>query len=304
MKHMRLGISKISAAVLSSELRIKAQDSTHSFLLLEGSFDLRFWENRLNSVVVRPVECGGKSMLLETMTLVRGGDLEPRVMGLVDADFDRLMGNLPRDRLVLTDQNDLEMTLFLLQYDQQAQTFLDRLLASSVDPQKKTVFEKEQACSVMEFVRRIASQYGVLRFLNEREDWGLNFGELAILNTDWFDQTALHLNLGTLHQAVLAKMPSRPELDLVAKIDECRQFGWLDDWSLVQGHDFIKVLSVAVNSQKLRRDTGHLQWSENSLHRDMLLMHWQDIQTCAMVNQLRGFNANQNQDLFSHLADG
>lgn len=61
----------------------------------------------------------------------------------------------------------------------------------------------------------------------------------------------------------------------------------MDDWSLVQGHDFIKTLSLVVNSQKLRRDAGHQQWSEDGLHRDMVLMHWQDLQACSMVSELQ-----------------
>ena len=43
---------------LASEIHIKALDNLAHFLLLEGDFDLRFWETRLNSLVLRPVEIG------------------------------------------------------------------------------------------------------------------------------------------------------------------------------------------------------------------------------------------------------
>lgn len=205
MSHMGTAIPK-TPAVLSSELRIKAIDSTHSFLLLEGSFDLRFWENRLNTDVVRPVVCCGKSNLVDVMALIKGGDLQPRVVGLADADFDRLMAREPENSLIWTDQNDLEMTLFLLQCSQPAQTFGERLLTSSVDPRKKIIFEREHACSVMEFVRRVVSQYGVLRFLNEREDWRINFSEVPILNTEWFHHQNLQLDCMALHKAMLPKI--------------------------------------------------------------------------------------------------
>lgn len=287
-------------AILLSELIIKAQDSEHSFLLLEGPFDKRFWENRLNSTVLRSVECAGKKNLLDVLDLVSGRDLQARVIALADADFDRLLGKSPKWGLVWTDQNDLEMTLLLLQCSQPVQTFWERLLISSIDPHKRTIFETKHQCSVIEFARRIACQYGVLRYLNEREGWGINFNKnLAILHPDWFDHTTHHLNVSSLHLAVIKQNASISMPSLEAMIQACQQGGLLSDWSLVQGHDFIKVLSILVNSPDLRPSVGHLQWSESSLHRDMVLMHWQDIQECPMVDQLRQF-APASQNFFSY----
>jgi hypothetical protein len=41
-----------------------------------------------------------------------------------------------------------------------------------------------------------------------------------------------------------------------------------------------------MNSELLRRSSGHQQVSEASLQRDLLLMHWQDLQTSQMIRDL------------------
>ena len=74
--------------VLATEIHMKAQDNPAHFLLLEGDFDLRFWEKRLNPRALRPVECGGKRIVLETLNQLHGQVVLHRVWGLVDADFD------------------------------------------------------------------------------------------------------------------------------------------------------------------------------------------------------------------------
>mgnify|MGYP002661155134 CR=1 FL=1 len=81
---------------LASEIHIKALDNLAHFLLLEGDFDLRFWETRLNSLVLRPVECGGKPTVLATLNQLHGQAVLQRVFGLVDTDFDRVLNLLNR----------------------------------------------------------------------------------------------------------------------------------------------------------------------------------------------------------------
>ena len=55
---------------------------------------------------------------------------------------------------------------------------------------------------------------------------------------------------------------------------------------MVQGHDLLTVLATLMNSELLRRSSGHQQVSEASLQRDLLLMHWQDLQTSQMIRDL------------------
>lgn len=286
---MPQAISKTPQA-LASEIHIKALDNPAHFLLLEGDFDLRFWETRLNHSVLRPVECGGKSTVLDALQLLQGQVLESRVLGLVDADFGRLLGHVQPPRVVVTDETDLESTLLLLRCSRPTQINIERLLAATVDADKRNAFEQQQGCTVVDQVRHTASQFGVLRLLNEQQGWNIAFHDMSVLNQQWFDHTRLTLNTSVLYQVFSDKLRAQGcSVDLgqlTRLIEACARRGWLSGWQLVQGHDLMTILAAVMNAKCLRRPSGHQQVSETSLQRDLQLMHWQDVQTCQIVRDL------------------
>jgi hypothetical protein len=235
------------------------------------------------------VECGGKRTVLETLNQLHGHVFQ-RVLGLVDADFDRVLNRAKPSRVVYTDEADLETSLLLLQCSLPTQMNMERLLAATVDAGKRSIFEQQKGCTLVEHVRRTALQFGVLRLLNEQQGWCISFEKISVLNPQWFDRGNLTLHASDLHQAFIAKLQEAGhgiELhQLTALIQTCEQHGWLSSWQLVQGHDLLAVLATFTNSELLRRPRGHQQASEASLQRDLLLMHWQDLQTCQMIRDL------------------
>jgi Protein of unknown function (DUF4435) len=275
---------------LASEIHIKALDNSAWFLLLEGDFDLRFWETRLNFLALRPVECGGKRTVLETLNRLHGQAVLQRVLGLVDADFDRVLGHAKPSRVVYSDEADLETSLLLLQCSLPTQMNMERLLAATVDAGKRSIFEQQKGCTLVEHVRRTALQFGVLRLLNEQQGWCISFENISVLNSQWFDRGTLTLRAPDLHRAFIAKLQEAGHgiqlHQLSALIQACEHNGWLSSWQLVQGHDLLAVLATFTNSNLLRRPSGHQQVSEASLQRDLLLTHWQDLQTCQMIHDL------------------
>ena len=275
---------------LASEIHIKALDNSTCFLLLEGDFDLRFWETRLNPHDLRPVECGGKPAVLATLNQLQGQVVLQRVFGLVDADFDRVLNRAKPPRVVYTDEADLETSLLLLQCSLPSQMNMEKLLAATVDAERRSIFEQQTGCTLVEHVRRTALQFGVLRLLNAQQGWCISFEKISVLNSQWFDRGNLTLRVPDLHQAFIAKLQQAGHgialHQLSALIQTCEQHGWLSSWQLVQGHDLLAVLATLMNSELLRRSSGHQQVSEASLQRDLLLMHWQDLQTSQMIRDL------------------
>lgn len=287
--HMAQSIPKTPQA-LASEIHIKALDSSTCFLLLEGDFDLRFWETRLNPHALRPVECGGKPAVVATLGQLHGQAVLQRVWGLVDADFDRVLNRAKPPRVVYTDEADLETSLLLLQCSLPTQMNIERLLAATVDAEKRSIFEQQTGCTLVEHVRRTALQFGVLRLLNAQQGWCISFEKISVLNSQWFDRGNLTLRVPDLHQAFIAKLQQAGHgialHQLSALIQTCEQRGWLSSWQLVQGHDLLAVLATLMNSELLRRPSGHQQVSEASLQRDLLLMHWHDLKTSHMIRDL------------------
>ena len=275
---------------LASEIHIKALDNSTCFLLLEGDFDLRFWETRLNPHDLRPVECGGKPAVLATLNQLQGQVVLQRVFGLVDADFDRVLNRAKPPRVVYTDEADLETSLLLLQCSLPSQMNMEKLLAATVDAKKRSIFEQQKGCTLVEHVRRTALQFGVLRLLNAQQGWCISFEKISVLNSQWFDRGNLTLRVPDLHQAFIAKLQQAGHgialHQLSALIQTCEQHGWLSSWQLVQGHDLLAVLATLMNSELLRRPSGHQQVSEASLQRDLLLMHWHDLKASHMIRDL------------------
>ena len=275
---------------LASEIHIKALDNSTCFLLLEGDFDLRFWETRLNPHDLRPVECGGKPAVLATLNQLQGQVVLQRVFGLVDADFDRVLNRAKPPRVVYTDEADLETSLLLLQCSLPSQMNMEKLLAATVDAERRSIFEQQTGCTLVEHVRRTALQFGVLRLLNAQQGWCISFEKISVLNSQWFDRGNLTLRVPDLHQAFIAKLQQAGHgialHQLSALIQTCEQHGWFSSWQLVQGHDLLAVLATLMNSELLRRPSGHQQVSEASLQRDLLLMHWHDLKASHMIRDL------------------
>ena len=167
---------------------------------------------------------------------------------------------------------------------------MERLLAATVDAGKRSIFEQQTGCTLVEHVRRTALQFGVLRLLNEQQGWCISFEKISVLNSQWFDRGNLTLRVPDLHQAFIAKLQQAGHSialhQLSALIKTCEEHGWFSSWQMVQGHDLLAVLATLMNSELLRRSSGHQQVSEASLQRDLLLMHWQDLQTSQMIRDL------------------
>ena len=167
---------------------------------------------------------------------------------------------------------------------------IERLLAATVDANKRSIFEQQKGCTLVEYLRCTALQFGVLRLLNEQQGWCISFEKISVLNSQWFDRDNLTLRAPDLHQAFISKLQEAGhgiELhQLSALIQTCEQHGWLSSWQLIQGHDLLAVLATFTNSELLRRPIGHQQVSEASLQRDLLLTHWQDLKTCQMIRDL------------------
>lgn len=279
-------------AVLSSEILLKSSGYTGWFLLVEGDFDQRFWTSRLNEAHLRAINCVGKSNVLGTLDLLTSRNQAQKIVALADKDYDEVLSRLTQfPQLIYTDENDLEVTLLRCPSNA-VRPAMERILCESVDNRKLQSFETSNGYSVVEHVRRMAASYGVLRLINEQMQSGVNFDSLPIRHNRFLDYTTLQQNQTALQNAFVetANQVGKAQLtavDLTAKMESHRIGGLFSGWALVQGHDLMQLLAIAINSSALRHDAGHRQVSEESLARDLCLMiHRNDLQTTRMFQSL------------------
>lgn len=281
-------------AVLSSEILLKSSGYAGWFILLEGDFDQRFWMSRLNSSHLRPINCVGKPNVLGTLDWLISTNQAQKVVAVADKDYDEILERLRQfTQLVYTDKNDLEVTL-LLCLSSSAELAIGRILSESVDDSKLRLFESHIGHSVVEHLRRMAANYGVLRLVNEQLQGGVNFDHLPIRHNNFLDHTTLEQNPSVLQSAFIDATNRVGKIQLTAaelgsKIEFYRISGLFSGWALVQGHDLMQLLAIAINSNTLKHRVGHRQVSEESLARDLCLMiHRSDLQATVMFQKLHG----------------
>jgi hypothetical protein len=279
-------------AVLSSEILLKSSGYAGWFILLEGDFDQRFWASRLNASHLRAINCVGKPNVLGTLDLLTSKNQAQKIVALADKDYDEILSRLkPFSQLIYTDENDLEVTLLRCPSNA-AGPAMERILCESVDNRKRQSFETSIGYSVIEHLRRMAASYGVFRLINEQLQSGVNFDSLPIRHNSFLDSTTLQQNQTALQNTFVstANQVGKVQLtiaDLAAKMESHRISGLFSGWELVQGHDLMQLLAIAINSSALRHDAGHRQVSEESLARDLCLMiHTNDLQTTDMFQGL------------------
>lgn len=289
------GLSK-TPAVISSEIALKTSHEGW-FLLLEGDFDQRFWETRVQGSHWRLVNCGGKPNVLGVHALSlqgmpHNGALN-RCVALVDKDFDELTGQWQPGaiRLTYTDQTDLETTLLQLTDVHGADT-LDRLLAESIDPVKVAAFERSCGHTVRAHLLHVAARYGRLRGLAALEGWSVDFGKLSILNGRYLNHQTLEWD----DDALLDDFAAAVQLDrqsLLHRLADPRLNVPFPGWGLVQGHDLMRLLAAFINSAALRQ-AGGVSASEASLQRDLRLgIHAHELQQTRMVRSVAAHAGGQ-----------
>lgn len=279
-------------AVLSSEILIKSSGYIGWFILLEGDFDQRFWASRLNPSHLKPINCVGKANVLGTLDLLISTNKAQKVIALADKDYDEVLARLMQySQLVYTDENDLEVTLLRCP-SSGITAAIGKILGESVDTNKRESFEASIGFTIVEHLQKMASNYGVLRLINEQLGSGVDFDQLPILHSSFLNHAAVEQNhtilLSTFVNAVnQAGRVVLIEADLLAYVESHRINGLFSKWALVQGHDLMQLLAIAINSKVLRHATGHKQASEDSLARDLCLMiHRHDLQTTGMFRTL------------------
>lgn len=205
-------------------------------MAVEGDFDSRFWSARINSNFARIVHCGGKSNLLGLLELyVEHG--YAGIAAVADADFDRLFGRINAHWcLSYTDNCDLESTLII-------SNALQRILSEYGDESKIGSFEKVSERQIQEHLRLLASFFGGLRLVNEVKNYRVDFEKLSpykyINNTSWA------LDEVTLAQDFL-NLAGITNEQLVLDQNELNANFFLEPWSLVQGHDCIRILAIGL----------------------------------------------------------
>ena len=242
--------SSKTPGIIVSEIAMMSSGFRGVHFLVEGDDDSQFWKPRILRASVNIVSCEGKPNLVGAASMALGQGLNS-VGGVYDADFDRHFGLVySAAHLAVTDQNDLETTFL-------ASSALEIVLHEYADVNLIDTFESSSGQTVADRLQAIATQFGLLRYLNHIEQHGVNFDRLSPYR--FVSQDKWELDSAGLRNEY-ASLCGIAESTLSAEISsKCPQPA---GWSLCQGHDCVRILA-----QGLKNAIGHRQISEQDLTR-------------------------------------
>ena len=231
-------------------------------LLVEGGSDCSFWWPRVDclkrcvtalSFTVRlPSNSEGKQISGRQAVLSEldraTNHPDARMLGILDADFDRLSGSLPqRMDVIFTDAHDLETTLLGL-------PALEKLLHTSLAPDALQRYEIAWNESFRDRLFRHAEGAGRLRWLNDSQSLGLTFKKdkkntlehvdhRKGSDTGWSPSLRCFL-LEVVNFSNRQEFKSKLD-DLVA---ECAALPSMDRDQLCNGHDLIGFFRAGIET--------------------------------------------------------
>jgi hypothetical protein len=260
--------------VIANEIRMKRSQLPGSFLVVEGRDDRLFCE-RFVDASVNIVVAEGKEDVSEVIRIL-DEDHFPGVIGMVDADFDRIEGNeWASANLILLDTHDLETMLI-------RSSALDRVLVEFGSREKIETFGRD----VREALIVAAIPIGCLRLHSQRAELNLRFQ--GITYSRCINQQSLEMNWTALIDEVKNRS-QRPELssdELDAAIRTLK-FLEYDPWQICSGHDLVSILSVglrrilgtnsaaAVSDEVLRRSL-RLAYHDNEFSNSQLAARFRE----------------------------
>lgn len=255
-----------SPGIIAAEIRMTRQASDCSFLVVEGSDDIRFWEARRHSEC-ELIDGEGKPNVIgavSRLAVARVGG----VLGIVDEDYDALLGtSLELSNLVAVSPHDLEC--FLCQT-----SALDKVLAEFGTPEKLVAFTTGVGGIRAALVDR-ALAFGRLRWAALACSLSIDVSRIRVPR--FLDAETWTVDRrGLIHAAAAG---------LERELEDCMgRLPATQPWRLVTGHDVLEVLRIG-----LKRVLGDLKATVGVGEIARVLRAAGQLEGTTLLEQIRGW---------------
>ena len=216
-----------------AEVKMRRTLHAGSFLVLEGSDDLRFWRTRCHDSCSLIDGNGKKNVVIGLRRLDEIRFVG--ALGVVDSNHDHLAGKaLPSTNLVATDAHDLECLLC-------RSPALDAVLAEFDDQEKISRFAHEHGMDVRAALLDRGLVFGRLRWAALELERGIGLPDIRrfVEEKAWaVDEDELIYVTAKSNEGVDANM-IRHRIDALPPADP---------WHVVRGHDLLELLKIGLRT--------------------------------------------------------
>jgi len=226
-----------------------------SFLLLEGSTDIKRFSKFINSTACSTVNSYGRENALKALDLLDDEGFEG-VLAIVDADFDRVVKSLwLHEAVIYSESHDLDL-------DWAQPEVVGRYLTEVGDPKKSILFGSTESiiAVLVEGLRPVS----VARLLNKRGTIRHKLSDVDIMGCF----VGLAVDLFKYVEHVCSKRgiaDVKEQQELRENISHALAREIHDPFQITNGHDFNCALGVALRSELGSRRDVHTWASEIEL---------------------------------------
>ena len=219
---------------LVAEIEMNRMSHDGAFLIVEGNDDVRFWTPpSRRHADCELVDGEGKQNVIGGIQKLDAASF-PGVLGIVDSDYDTLIGiSIESGNLLMTDAHDLECLLC-------RSSALDKVLAEYGNRSKIERFENEAGTDVRTGLLERALVFGRLRWAAVRSHPVIDLGGFRV--PQFVDENTW---IVTSEELLCATLPGSHDdsLELKRRVDELPE---ADSWYVARGHDMVAILRIGL----------------------------------------------------------
>lgn len=222
-----------------AQLRGHAKTASTAFVFVEGSGDCEVY-SRFSSDLATYTVAHGRDNVGECLRLLQKRGVEG-VLGIEDADCDRLLGVRPDPLVCVTDGHDLEAMIL-------QSSALELVLAEYGRPERINEFQS-RGRSVREALLDAVRPLGLAKYVKAQKGLkGLNISPMGLAYERFIDPAtiAMDFNLFCGYMSERCDGYQRPE-QIAREIQAVELYG-ADDWDVCRGHDLAGALAVALSA--------------------------------------------------------
>ncbi|MGI6009138.1 MAG: DUF4435 domain-containing protein [Methanomethylophilus sp.] len=235
MRDMR---DDVTASDIANEICMMRSVFGGTFLVVEGVTDSRLYSKFTDKDHVRIVIAHSKDNVRRSVAECMTRRADSRVVGITDADMDRLLNRKRDPPVFMTDRNDMEATVMCSEA-------LDDVLAEYGDPEKIKNFENKHG-KVRDAIARAAGPVCLLMYISYRRGMNLSFKDLD--HSKFVNPKTLENDIPRMVSTVYAQSMGQmyPKNAIADQVRSLQKSLGDDLWQAVRGHDAVAVLSMAL----------------------------------------------------------
>jgi hypothetical protein len=219
----------------ANQIRMRRSTYPGTFLLVEGSSDKIFYEWFVDKSQCELVVAFGKERVIAVLKILEKDANFQGVLGIVDADFDRLKDSLEHtSHLFRTDTHDLETMII-------KSPAFDKVVAVFGSEEKVSQFNRD----IRQVILESGIVVGYLLWISLRDEINLTFEGISF--GKFIDEQTLKIDSLKLIRHVKNKSQAHAlrDEDLQQRL-ELEQQKKHDHWQVCCGHHLIEILSIGL----------------------------------------------------------